>query len=183
MRKTLLLVFVLSLSASLFANGFVTLFMEQYAEDNRPLSNVNIGKTMLGKMAENTEDEELKQTFRELNSISIVSSDDKRDSRFYFKKANELAKESFGDYEEVVSVNEKESKISVLMKRVDDETSELILLSLDEESKLTIITVSGKIDFESIAKLSGSLKEKPVTTGMSEQEDPVTTETTETTDN
>ncbi|MBK5194893.1 MAG: DUF4252 domain-containing protein [Proteiniphilum sp.] len=179
MRKTLLLVFVLSLSTSLFANGFVTLFMEQYAEENRPLSNVNIGKAMLGKMAENTADEELKQTFRELNSISIVSSDNKRDSRFYFKKANELVKEAFGDYDEVVSVNEKDSKISVLMKRVDEETSELILLSLDEESKLTIITVSGKIDFQSIAKLSGSLKEKPVTTELSDKEDPGASEESE----
>jgi len=170
MRKTLLLVFVLSLSASLFANGFVTLFMEQYAEDNRPLSNVNIGKTMLGKMAENTEDEELKQTFKELNSISIVSSDNKRDSRFYFKKANELAQEAFGDYEEVVSVNEKDSKISLWMKKADEDTTNLILISLDENSKLTIIAVSGKIDFQSMAKLSGSLKEEPITTKESEKE-------------
>ena len=177
----ILLCFILTLSASLFANDFVTQFMERYAEENRPLNNVNIGKTMLEKMAENTGDNELGKTFRELNSISIVSSENKRDSRFYFKKANEMIKELYGDYEEVVSVNEKESKISVWMKQGDEETSELILLSLDEESKLTIITVSGKIDFESIAKLSGSLKEKPVTTGMSEQEDPVTTE--ETTDN
>lgn len=170
MRKSLLLVLVLSLSATLFANDFVALFMERYAEASRPLSNVNIGKTMLAKMAENTQDEELSQTFRELNSISIVSSDDKRDSRFYFKKADELVKEAFSDYEEVVSVNEKESKITVMMKRVDEESSDLILLSLDEESKLTIITVSGKIDFQSIAKLSGSLREEPAPTEEIEEE-------------
>lgn len=179
MKKTILLVFVLALSASLFSNDFVMLFMERYARENRPLSNVNIGKTMLEKMAENTEDKELRKTFRELNSISIISTDNKKDSRFYYKKANELVKETFGDYEEVVSVNERDSKISVLMKQTDEETSELILLSLDEESKLTIITVSGKIDFESIAKLSGSLKEKPVTTEEPEKEDQDTNEENE----
>lgn len=161
MRKMILLCFILTLSASLFANDFVTQFMERYAEENRPLNNVNIGKTMLEKMAENTGDKELGKTFRELNSISIVSSENKRDSRFYFKKANEMIKELYGDYEEVVSVNEKESKISVWMKQGDEETSDLILLSLEENSKFTLITVSGIIDFQNMAKLSGALKEEP----------------------
>ena len=166
----LLLSFVLILSASLFANDFVTQFLERYADEDRPLNNVNIGKTMLEKMAVNTDDKELGQTFRDLSSINIVSSENKRDSRFYFNKANEMVKELFSDYEEVVSVNEKESKISVWMKQEDKEISNLILLSLEENSKFTLITVSGKIDFQSMAKLSGALKEEPVTTEENDKE-------------
>lgn len=166
----LLLSFVLILSASLFANDFVTQFLERYADEDRPLNNVNIGKTMLEKMAVNTDDKELGQTFRDLSSINIVSSENKRDSRFYFNKANEMVKELFSDYEEVVSVNEKESKISVWMKQEDKEISNLILLSLEENSKFTLITVSGKIDFQSMAKLSGALKEEPVKTEESDKE-------------
>jgi hypothetical protein len=158
MRKTLLILFILVVSATVSANDFVTQFIEKYAEEERPLSNVNIGKTMLDKMAANTNDEELKNAFKELSSIRIVSSEDGGDSRYYFKKANELVKEAFGDYEEVVSVNERESKVSVLMKKRDEEMQDLILISLDDNSQLTIITVSGKIDFNSISKLSGSLK-------------------------
>jgi uncharacterized protein YneF (UPF0154 family) len=161
MRKMGLLCFMLTLTVSLFANDFVTRFMERYAEENRPLSNVNIGKTMLEKMAVNTEDEELKQTFGELNSISIISSENKRDARFYFKKAGEMMKELISDYKEVVSVNEKASRISLWMKQQDKETSDLILISLEENSKFTLITVSGKIDFKSMAKLSGALREVP----------------------
>lgn len=37
---------------------------------------------------------------------------------------------------------------------------DLILIALDNESKLTIITVSGNIDLNSISKLSDSLQEK-----------------------
>lgn len=170
MKKMLLLSFVLILSASLFANDFVTQFLERYADEDRPLNNVNIGKTMLEKMAVNTDDKELGQTFRDLSSINIVSSENKRDSRFYFNKANEMVKELFSDYEEVVSVNEKESKISVWMKQEDKEISNLILLSLEENSKFTLITVSGKIDFQSMAKLSGALKEEPVKTEESDKE-------------
>lgn len=166
MKKTLLTLFVLLCTTTVFANDFVTLFIEKYAEDKRPLNNVNIGKAMLEKMAASTNDEDLKKTFRELNSIHIVSSDNKRDSKHYFAKAHELIKAEFGDYEEVVSVNEKASKISVLMKRNDEETQNLILISLDEEDKLTIITVSGKIDFNSFSKLSGSIKSEQLVPEM-----------------
>lgn len=161
MRKTILIMIVLLSSASLSANGFITQFIERYSEENRPLNNVNIGKTMLDKMAANTEDEELKNAFRELKSIRIVSSENAKDARYYFHKANELVSEEYSDYEEVVSVNEKDSKISVWMKKEDEDKQDLILISLDENSKLTIITVSGKIDFHSISKLSNTLRKDP----------------------
>jgi hypothetical protein len=147
----------LILQAPLFADDFVSVFMDRCAEDGRRLNNVNIGKTMLDRMAVNTDDEELKTTFRNLNSIRIVSVDNADDSEYYFRKAEELIEESFGDYREAVSLNETGAKISVRMKRLDEENQEIILLSLDEDGKLSIITVSGKIDFNSISKLSGSL--------------------------
>jgi|ADurb_Met_03_Slu_FD_contig_71_216731_length_1653_multi_6_in_0_out_0_1 hypothetical protein len=164
MRKTILILTILLTSASLSANGFVTQFINKYGAEDRPLTNVNIGKTMLDKMAANTVDEELKNAFRELKSIRIVSSENAKDSRYYFEKANELVKEEFSDYEEMVSVNERSSRVSVWMKRGDKNVQELILISLDEESHLSIITVSGKIDLETIAKLSGTLKNEPTLT-------------------
>lgn len=164
MRKIMLILLILLTSASLFANGFVTQFINKYSEENRPLNNVNIGKTMLDKMAANTEDEELKNAFKELKSIRIVSSENERDSRYYFEKAHGLIKEEFSDYEEMVSVNEKNSRISVWMKQGDKNMQELILISLDEENHLSIITVSGKIDFKTFSKLSGTLKNEPALT-------------------
>jgi len=161
-EKTGLILIILLSSASLFANDFISQFIERYSEEDRPLNNVNIGKTMLDKMADNTEDEDLKNAFRKLKSIRIVSTENAKDSRYYFQKANELVHEEFSDYEEVVSVNEKNSKISVWMKKEDENNEDLILVSLDENSKLTIITVSGKIDFKSISKLSGTLKNEPI---------------------
>lgn len=153
------MLFSLLLSASLSANNFVSVFMDRCAESERPLNNVNIGRTMLDKMASNTNDEELKATFKELNSIRIVSSDNENDSKYYYKKANELIRESFGDYDEAVSMNEMGSKVSIWVKRQDEENQDLILISLDGDGKLTIITVSGKIDFNSLSKLSGSLRD------------------------
>ena len=161
MRKYIVVILSLLVSTSVFADDFVTKFMGSYVEDKRPVSNVNIGKTMLEKMAENTEDKELKKTFEELNSIRIITTEDKRDSKHYFKKANELAKNEFSDFEEVVSVNERNSKVHVLLKKLEDGLQDLILIALDDNSKLTIITVSGNIDFSSFSKLSESLN-KPL---------------------
>ncbi|MCE5205112.1 MAG: DUF4252 domain-containing protein [Porphyromonadaceae bacterium] len=164
MKKTILILTILLVPSLIFANSFVTQFINKYSEEDRPLSNVNIGKTMLDKMAANTEDEELKNAFRELKSIRIVSSENANDSRYYFGKANELVKQEFTDYEEMVSVNERNSRVSVWMKRDDKNVQELILISLDEESHLSIITVSGKIDLKSISKLSGTLKNESALT-------------------
>ena len=161
MKKTLLIAWLIALPTLLSASDFVTLFMEQCAEEKRPLNNVNIGETMLEKMAENALDEELKETFSKLNSIRIVSSDNRRDSRHYFRKADELIRDSFADYREVVSVNEEESRISVWMKEVSEKEQDLILLSLDEEGLFTVINVNGEIDFNSISRLSGTLKNEP----------------------
>ena len=158
MRIVLLMLFSVFLPSTLFADNFVSLFMEKCAEEERPLNNVNIGRTMLDKMAANTDDEELKNAFKELNSIRIISSDNVDDSKYYFKKANELIKESFYDYEEVVSLNEMGSKISVWVKNLNEEMQSLILFAIENDGKFSVITVSGKINFDSISKLSGSLR-------------------------
>lgn len=160
MKKTVLIAWLIALPALLSASDVVALFMERYAEDNRPLNNVNIGKAMLERMAEETTDEELKKTFSMLNSIRIISSDSKRDSRHYFRKAEELISESYSDYQEVVSVNEENRRISVWLKEMSESEQDLILLSLDEEGKFTLLNVTGQIDFDSISRLSGSLKNK-----------------------
>ena len=159
MKKNLLIIFALFLSTSVFANDFVTKFLQQCVEQNRPVSNVNIGRTMLNKMAANTNDEELKAAFKDLKSIRIITTEDKNDSRYYFNKAKETLAKEFADYKEVVSVNERKSKMNILLKKIDEKTQELILIALDDDSKLTIITVSGNINFESISKLSQSLRE------------------------
>ena len=160
MRKTLLIIVSLFVTISVFSSDFVNQFIEKYGEVERPLKNVNIGKTMLDQMAENTSDEELKAAFKDLNSIRIVSSDNQEDSKHYFDKAIQLVDEAFSEYQEVASVNENMSKISVFMKRESDDKQDLILITLDANSKFSVITVSGKIDFNSISKLSGTLKDE-----------------------
>ena len=161
MKKTILIAWLIALPALLIASDFVSLFMERCAEEKRPLNNVNIGETMLETMAENTIDEELKETFRKLNSIRIINSDNKRDSRHYYRKAEELIRDSFADYREVVTVNEEDTRVSVWMKEINDKEQDLILLSLDNEGKFTVITVNGEIDLNSISRLSGTLKNEP----------------------
>lgn len=160
MIRILLIFFTLFLATSVSANDFISRFLKECVETERPVNNVNIGKAMLNKMASNTSDEELKNTFRDLSSIRIITTEDKKDSKFYFEKAKEFAAEEFTDYTEVVSVNERKSKVNILLKKIDEKTQNLILIALDDDSKLTIITVSGNIDFKSISKLSNSLREE-----------------------
>lgn len=167
---TFLFLFLLS-AVSMSGGDFITEFLTKCVEEKRPVSNVNIGKPMLEKMASNTDDEELKKAFTSLNSIRIVTTENKNDAHYYFKKANELAAQAFSDYEEVVSVNERNTKINVLMKNKDSENQDIILIGLDEEDKLTIIHIEGKIDFDTLSKLSDSLsKEAKTDENLTEEE-------------
>lgn len=164
MKRTYIILFTLILSFALNAQDFVSQLMKLSVDEERPLTNINIGKAMLEKMSTNTEDSELKEAFSELNSIRIVSSEETNDSKFFYVKANEIIQESFIDYEEVVSVDDTFSKISMYIKKRNEDNQDLILISLDDKNKLTIISVSGKIDFSSMSKLSGSLKAEQLET-------------------
>lgn len=165
MRKTFLVILSVFIPLVLSAGDFMNRFLERYGESDKPLNNVNIGTTMLERMAENSNDEELRNAFNELKSIRIVNSENPEDSRYYFGKAHELVNESFNDYEEVVSVSEGTSKTSIFMKRESDDHQDLILITLDYDGKFTLITLAGKIDFKSISKLSGSLKSDTAISG------------------
>ncbi|MGV8964350.1 MAG: DUF4252 domain-containing protein [Candidatus Saccharimonadaceae bacterium] len=155
MKISIVIISVILSTTSILAGDFVTRFMEIYSQDNIfAINNVNIGNSMLEKMATNTADLDLKKTFQNLNSIRIITSENKKDSKDFYKKAQTLVSEEFSDFKEMVSVNENKTKMNVLFKKTDEKNQELILIGLDADNKLTIICITGKIDFNSISKLS-----------------------------
>ncbi|MDD2243759.1 MAG: DUF4252 domain-containing protein [Dysgonamonadaceae bacterium] len=163
MKKIVTIIFTLLMTATtLMAGDFVSRFMGTITEENNTLNNVNIGKKMLDKMSDEIGDKDLAKLFRNLNSIRIITCDNIQDSRFYFNKANEFLKENYADYDEIVSVNDPKNKINTVLKKENNNT-DIILISLDEEGKLSIINVSGKIDLESFSKLSNSIYDKNLT--------------------
>lgn len=169
MKTYFILLSLLFSSMNIFAGDFVTRFMEIFSENRQGINNVNIGRSMLEKMATQTEDEDLKKTFQNLNSIRIITSEDKKESKDYFNKAKELVNEEFSDFTEMVSINEKRAQMNVLFKKTDEKRQELILLGLDADNKLTIISITGKIDFDSISKLSDTFNKQSQTEKTEEE--------------
>ena len=169
MKTYFILLSLLFSSMNIFAGDFVTRFMEKFSENRQGINNVNIGRSMLEKMATQTEDEDLKKTFQNLNSIRIITSEDKKESKDYFNKAKELVNEEFSDFTEMVSINEKRAQMNVLFKKTDEKRQELILLGLDADNKLTIISITGKIDFDSISKLSDTFNKQSQTEKTEEE--------------
>ncbi len=160
MKKLALIFLFIVTTGPLAVRDFVAEFLDTCVEAKRPVSNVNIGRPMLEKMASNTNDEELKKIFQNLSCIRIITTENKKDAHFYFKKANELIADKFSDYQEVVSVNDRNTKINILMKSKDNKNQDIIFIGLDNDDKLTIINITGKIDFHAISKLSDSLNKE-----------------------
>ncbi|MDR1784049.1 MAG: DUF4252 domain-containing protein [Dysgonamonadaceae bacterium] len=169
MKKYLLSLLLLLLASPIFAGDFVTQFLNKCVDEKRPVNNVNIGKTMLNKMIDVTGDESLKAAFHDLKSIRLVTTENPKDSKFYFEKAKELASTDFESYQEVVSVNENKNKMSVLIRKEGENDQDVILISLDDNRNLTIITLSGKIDLALLSKLSSTLENKKT---VKENEEP-----------
>ena len=170
--KNLVFLFLFVFTTASFAGeDFITEFLNTCVEAKMPVNNVNIGKPMLEKMASNATDEELKKIFQNLNSLRIITTENKKDAHHYFKKANELIANNFPDYQEVVSVNDRKTKINILMKNKGTKNQDIIFIGLDEDDKLTIINITGKIDFNAIAKLSDSLNKEIEASENSSTED------------
>ena len=160
MKRGVLIILSVLFVANVFGNNFINKFMEECIDPERPVNNVNIGKAMMSKIAANTQDEDLQKTFKELNSIRIITTENEKDSKYYFKKANELVGNEFKEYNEVVSVNDRKSKINIFLRENEKTDKDLLLIALDEDNKLTIIAISGNIDFNSISKLTDSLRKE-----------------------
>lgn len=158
MKKNIItLILLMFIATPMFAGDFISDFLKKCVEEKRPVSNINIGKKMLEKLFQTTDDEDLKNAIRDLKSIRLITSEKRNDSKIYFQKAHELIKSDFDDYKELVSVNDRNTKMSILMKQIDSKTQDVIMVGLDEDEKLTIINVTGKVNFKTFSKLSESL--------------------------
>ena len=126
MKINFIILSLLFSSLNIFAGDFVTRFMEKYSDNKQGINNVNIGRSMLEKMATHTEDEDLKKTFHSLKSIRIITAENRKDSKDYFDKAQTLVTEEFADFTEMVSINEKKAKMNVLFKKTDEKNQQLM---------------------------------------------------------
>jgi len=156
MNKCLLICFFLRISLlSVPAQDIISSFVDRHEKDDN-LEVVSIGKKMMKTMDSLTTDNpDLKNAIKDLESIRIVSSKDKDLDKEYYNSARDLLSKSKG-LKEFFSMNEQDKDLIVMIRESNHSVKELILLS-DQPDEFNLISISGIIHLDVLLKYSEGL--------------------------
>ncbi|HDJ33812.1 MAG TPA: DUF4252 domain-containing protein [Bacteroidetes bacterium] len=155
MKKTMttLILVLLPLMLAAQADPIDKLF-DKYGE-KEGYTTVYISKKMF-EMASAMEmdDPEVQELVKNLTRIRILASDDVEEAgvNFFDELKNDFP---FGQFEELMTVHEKDQDVRFLVKEVDGKISHLVLIVGGADNAL--ISIEGLIDLKNIGKLSSGL--------------------------
>jgi len=155
MNKFLLLCFFLQLSLLAPAQDVIASFVDKHVKDDN-LEVVSIGKKMINSLDSMTTDNpDLKEAIKGLETIRIVSSKDRDLDKEYYNSARELLSKSKG-LKEFFSMDENDRELIVMIRESKNSVRELILLSKQPE-EFNLISISGIINLDVLLNYSEGL--------------------------
>ena len=158
--KKLLVIILLAPALAMGQSRSVEAFINQY-QDHDEVSVVSIEGSLfdlIGMIAEEAEedDEELqaiKRVFDNIEHLKIVSVP-YRAADFNSDKFNAFRSDLKKDkYEELMTMKDDEKKMTFMTQGENSELSNMVVL-IDEEQKLTILSVIGTVDVKDLAYLA-----------------------------
>jgi Domain of unknown function (DUF4252) len=132
-------------------------FFGKYVEDSR-FTLVTVSPRMfrlLAKVDWDSISPDVRETVQKLHSLRILSTET-TPGQFY-KEA--LSKIDLKEYEELITVREKNSNTRFLIKENGATISELVMISVDE-GDFTLLSFVGDIDLDKLSKLSSTMSIK-----------------------
>lgn len=149
----LLACFAISLQGQ---NDAITKYFEKYRDDDR-FTMVSINKKMfelIANVAEEDVDAEVMEMLQEMDGLKILTTDD--DARSFYQEA--IAKFNTTEYEELMTVRDKDQDIQFLVK--DQQNGKVVnelLLLVGGEDDFVMLSFVGKIYLNKIAKLAKNM--------------------------
>ena len=160
MKKYLLFGFFFWMNLAVSAQDIIASFLDKHGKDDN-LEIVSIGKKMMGmidSLAFDTPD--LKEAIKNLETIRIVSSKDTDVNKEYYNSARKLLSEC-KELDELFSMSESGSELTVMTRESKGSIKELILLSEQPEG-FNLISIIGTIDLNVLLKYSGGINIKSI---------------------
>lgn len=127
-----------------YKDGFTTVYISKYMFG------------LFSNLDDESEEEadELKKAIKGLESIRILTVDDDYDKPLnFFKEVGDLI--PFDQYQPLMVVKEKDQDLRMLLREVNGQIVEFLMLGGGSDNLL--ISITGKLDLESIAKISESM--------------------------
>ena len=153
-----LLLPLLLLSTGIFAqDDAIGKFFGKYVEDSR-FTVVSISPKMfrlLSKVNWDTIPADVKQTVSKLHSLRILSTE--TTPQQFYKEA--LTKVDMKEYEELITVRNKNENVRFVVKENGGIISELLMIAVDDDG-FTLMSFVGDIDLDKMSRLSSSMSIK-----------------------
>jgi len=156
MKKIIILLF-LSLPLMLSGQSAADELFDKYS-GKEGFTSVYITKLMFAMFADmEHEDPEFEKLVNDLKSIKILATDESNDQlniNFYKEIMSSLPEK---EYQELMIIKEKDQDIKFLVREVDGQIRELLLIAGGKDSN-ALISIQGLINLKTISKLSKSMK-------------------------
>jgi hypothetical protein len=153
MKKIIVAVGMLMAVNAAFAQDAISRFFSKYQSDDS-FSQVTVSSKMFGLFtnleAETPEDKEVLDAISKLKGLRILAKEDARNARALYKEAFTLI--PMKEYEELMSVRDKDKDMKFLIKESGGKISELLMV-LGGNDEFMILSLYGEIDLKQVSRI------------------------------
>lgn len=159
MKKIVAIVVLMTTLTTLNAQDVISRFFSKY-QDDESFTNVNISSKMFGLFtqmdAENPEDKEVLDAISKLKGLKIIAKQNARNSRELYKEAFTLIPK---DFEELMSVRDKDKDMKFMIKENGGKISEMVMVVGGNE-EFMLMSIFGEIDLKQISRIGTKMNIK-----------------------
>ncbi len=150
-------ILILSTLAANAQEDAITRFFSKYQNDES-FTQINITGRMFGLFtnfeAEDEEDQEMIDAVSKVKGLKILAKEDISNGQALYEEAFRLIDSK--EYEELMTIREKESDMKFLIKEKDGIIEELLMV-IGSDDSFFLLSLVGDIDLKQISKLSKSM--------------------------
>jgi len=153
MKKLIGIIILLTIVNGVYAQDAISKFFSKY-ENDESFSQVTVSSKMFGLFtnmdAETQEDKEVLDAISKLKGLRILAKEDARNARELYKEAFTLI--PVKQYEELMSVRDKDKDMKFLIKENGGKISEMIMV-LGGTTQFMVLSLYGEIDLKQVSRI------------------------------
>ncbi len=158
MKKTLLILMIMSVTTVAFSQQVVTKYMDKF-ENDETFTKVSVSSKMFSLFAEMEGSEEDEQLFYDITSklkgMKVVASEKVSKPKELFEEAvSDIEKAGF---EELMTVKDAEEDVVISITEKNGTISELIMAAGGKE-RFALVSIYGEINLKEISKLASLMR-------------------------
>ncbi|MBL7857178.1 MAG: DUF4252 domain-containing protein [Cyclobacteriaceae bacterium] len=153
MKKVMVVIIMMAVMTGVQAQDAISKFFSKYQSDES-FSQVTVSSKMFGLFtnmeAETQEDKEVLEAISKLKGLKILAKEDARNARELYKEAFKLI--PIKDYEELLSVRDKDKDMKFLIKESGGKISELLMI-MGGNTEFMVMSLFGEIDLKQVSRI------------------------------